>query len=397
MKPNGYSQSFCLGASYFLTYAAGAAWFPLFTLFLEKRGLTGTQAGLVISVIFVAMFVALPFWGIGADKWGRKVTLIVSATISSISLFGFILGNTFVFFFGWTLFFAIVFNPVPMLLDSLTLDHTERSKRVSYGQLRMFGSLGWLIAAPIVGHFLEGDQISRMFPIAAVLYLGSIVPIFFLKSESSKSTGLELNLRNLAPVLKNPGLVTFLVMIFFIAVTSFCIQTFLAVYFDNLNASSTLIGWAFSFDGIGELPFYFVSAFLIQKFGLKRIFIVTIVVTAVRMYLYAFIHDPRLALLVEFSHGISFALYFVAMVESVNRLVPSEWRATGQSLMWASYSGLGAIVGNTLSGRLKDLTSVHEMFLWNAIALTVVILVAVILDRKLHWMGEPPASPESNT
>ncbi len=369
------SQSVNIGMVYLLTYAAGAAWFPLFTLFLEKEGLSSTQSGLVVTILFVAMFVALPFWGFGADKWGRKKTLMISIIISSISLIGFLLGNTFVFFASWMAFFAIVFNPVPPLIDSLALDYIEGQKKISYGHLRMLGSLGWLIAAPIVGYFIENNELKLIFPIAAVLYFLNIVFVYRIKSVQSNVTGLELNLRNLGPVLKNGELIRFLIIILFVAITSFCIQTFLGVYLDDMNASTSLIGWAFSFEGMSEIPFYFISAWLIKKFGLRKVFLFTMTVTALRMYLYSIIHDPKFVLFVEFTHGISFALFFVTMVETMNRLVPSEWRATGQSLMWASYNGLGALLGNAIAGFLIDKFSVHNMFFYNAVALAIISIL----------------------
>lgn len=357
---------------YVLTYAGGAAWFPLFTLFLEREGLSSTQSGLVVTLLFVAMFVALPFWGIGADKWGRKKTLVISIIVSSVSLLGFLLGNTFVFFMGWMIFFAVVFNPVPPLIDSLALDYIEGQKAISFGHLRMLGSLGWLIAAPIVGYFVETNSLNIIFPIAAFLYFINIFFIYSIKSEQSTSTGLELNLRNLGPVLKNKELIQFLVIILFVAITSFCIQTFLGVYLDDMNASTSLIGWAFSFEGMSELPFYFISAWLIKKIGLRRVFLFAMGITALRMFLYSIIHNPKYVLMVEFTHGISFALFFVTMVETINKLVPSNWRATGQSLMWASYNGLGALLGNAFAGYMIDRFSVHRMFLYNALALSIV-------------------------
>lgn len=370
-------QGINLTFTYLMTYAAGAAWFPLFTLFLQKSGLTGTQSGIVVSLVFVAMFVALPFFGIGADKWGRKKTLIVSVVVSSLSLCFFLLGHSILFFFMWTLFFSVVFNPIPPLIDSLALDYIEDHKILSFGHLRMFGSLGWLIAAPIVGHLIQENNIRLIFPLAAVLYAITILFIWQIPESRKVAGSLTLNWQNLKSILARSQIIAFLVIIFMVSVASFCIQTFLAVYLDELNASPRLTGWAFSFEGMSEIPFYFISAWLIKKIGLKKVFVLTLVVTAVRMFLYSVIHDPQTVLVVEFSHGISYALFFVTMVETANSLIPSEWRATGQSLMWASYSGLGALTGNALAGYLIDRFSVHRMFFIQAVFLSIVIVFAL--------------------
>jgi PPP family 3-phenylpropionic acid transporter len=388
-------QGFQLSMTYILTYGAGVAWFPFLPLYLEKSGLTSTQAGFVFSLLSVMMFVALPFWGIGADRWGRRNTMLLTLTVSSFALVGILLGNTFVFYVGWMVLFAIIFNPVPPLLDSLTLDYVERKQKlspeksgtfgqVSYGKLRMFGSVGWLAFGPIVGSFIEGRDFGLLFPIAAGLYLVSCIFVFQIRQEKSAEGSLAMNWQNLLPVLKNRQLLIFLFIIFLVAIASMCIQTFYAVYLDEIGASSSLIGWAFSVEGISELPFYFIAIYIIKRLGLQKTLIITLLVAAIRMLLYSFISTPVIAVMVEVTHGISFALFFVTIVEYVNYLVPSEWRATGQSLLWAFYYGIGAIVGNIWAGFLIDKYSAQSMFRVNGILLIVVLLIAafVLLPRK---------------
>ena len=76
--------------------------------------------------------------------------------------------------------------------------------------------------------------------------------------------------------------------------------------------------------------------------------------TVVRLLLYGFIKNPVAALPVELLHGLSWSLFWVACVEYVNRQVDEQWRATGQSLLYASDFGAGAIAGNYWTGYLYD-------------------------------------------
>ena len=64
-------------------------------------------------------------------------------------------------------------------------------------------------------------------------------------------------------------------------------------------------------------------------------------------------------------------------MEFVNKLVKEDWRATGQSLLYASYYGAGAIVGNLWTGYLSDTKmKIAEIFLLNA---GIVVAVAVMI------------------
>ena len=58
-------------------------------------------------------------------------------------------------------------------------------------------------------------------------------------------------------------------------------------------------------------------------------------------------------------------------MEGVNNLVDESWRATGQSLLYASYFGIGAIAGNFWTGLLYDMAlSISDIFLLNAFIVT---------------------------
>jgi PPP family 3-phenylpropionic acid transporter len=84
-------------------------------------------------------------------------------------------------------------------------------------------------------------------------------------------------------------------------------------------------------------------------------------------------------------HGISWSLFWVVCVEYVNKLVREEWRATGQSLLYASYYGLGIIIGNFWTGYLADThMRVSEIFLLNAgIVALVGLLMWAFMRRKV--------------
>jgi MFS family permease len=57
--------------------------------------------------------------------------------------------------------------------------------------------------------------------------------------------------------------------------------------------------------------------------------------------------------------------------------VREEWRATGQSLLYAAYYGAGAIVGNLWAGFLYEMEmKVTEIFLLNA---GIVFLVGLFI------------------
>ena len=102
------------------------------------------------------------------------------------------------------------------------------------------------------------------------------------------------------------------------------------------------------------------------------------------MFLYSVVKNPQAAIAIELLHGISWSLFWVVCVEYVNMLVREDWRATGQSLLYAAYYGAGAIVGNFWTGYLYDTKmKIAEIFLLNAgIVAMVGLLIFIFMKNK---------------
>jgi hypothetical protein len=63
--------------------------------------------------------------------------------------------------------------------------------------------------------------------------------------------------------------------------------------------------------------------------------------------------------------------------------VHKDWRATGQSLLYASYYGAGAIAGNLWTGFLYGANiKIASIFLLNAVIISVVGIIIWLFTRS---------------
>lgn len=126
---------------------------------------------------------------------------------------------------------------------------------------------------------------------------------------------------------------------------------------------------------------YFLSSPIIKKLGINGTLVGIFLIYAERAFLYSFIKDPILAVIVQVTH-LSIALFIIASVEYVNLLVPAMWRATGQSLLWVAQFGIGSIVGQLLSGYLYDQVGVQQLFRLSGFILLGVALITMVFLRS---------------
>ena len=150
-----------------------------------------------------------------------------------------------------------------------------------------------------------------------------------------------------------------------------------------------MVGYGLSFQGLCELPIFYFSARIILRLGLKTTLVITVLATVIRLILYYFIETPVASLPVELLHGFSWSLFWVVCVEYVNKLVDEHWLATGQSLIYAAYFGIGAIASNYWTGYFINRgMMVQEIFLLNAgIVAVVAISVLLFMKKKINYTG----------
>jgi len=369
-----------LRALSFLYYGSTAAWIPFLNLYLQQIGLSGLQIGVLTGLRPAATLVSQPMWGVLADLQGRRRTLLLTLALAALSLPGFAWGRDFWFLFVWSILHTSLASPIGALVDSLVLDYLERERRSSYGLFRMWGAVGWAMLALAAGRALEGRDLRLAFALGAALMAMGWLLALRTPRELGGAGPLGASWRDAIPLLSNRRLVVFLVLITFLQVGTSPAFSFFSIYMKELGASRQLIGLSFAVLGLSELPLYLCAAGLIRRIGPARTLVMAFLLLALRSFLYSSISQPGWAVVVQLAHG-SVALFLVAAVEYVNRLVPGAWRATGQSLFWAAQFGIGSVLGNALGGALYDRVGARAMFRLSGFAILAVALVAVFTLR----------------
>jgi MFS transporter, PPP family, 3-phenylpropionic acid transporter len=385
-------------ALYFLVLSCTASWLPIFADYLKDRGLNGIQIGVILSITPCMMFVVQPFYGAIADKIGYKKCLIISSVLASCSFALFLLKGGFIWLFLITVLMSLFYNTIQPLLDSLTLALAEKDKNLNYGIIRIAGALGWALTGSVVGYFIDSINTTVIFAFsAASMFLTFLVAFSLATGNGSQSLSGKRNSPNIVLILSNRYLVFLLIAVFLVSACATTIWNFYSIYMKENGASSSLVGIGLSLQGLCELPLFYFAARIIKKFSIKHTLIITVLATALRLYLYSAIKTPEAALAIEILHGFSWSLFWVVCVEYVDKLVQENWRATGQSLLYGAYFGIGAIAGNFWTGYLYDTKmKIADIFLLNAFVIITVAILIKIFMKDVKMERAPVLAGEGN-
>jgi PPP family 3-phenylpropionic acid transporter len=375
------SQANQLRLLYFLVLCCTAAWLPVFADDLKARGFTGMEIALIINVTPITMFLVQPVYGFVADRIGYRKCMLASTMLAGISFLLYLQWSSFVALLLITVCMSVFYNGIQPILDSLTLELAETSPDFNYGSIRVAGAAGWAITGIVTGYYI--DQLDTR-----VIYLfssGSLIIAFFIAlsipKRPSRKQETQVSLVKSLRYLNDRKLVGFLFSVLLISAAVTTIWNFYSIYMKENGASAALVGVGLSLQGLFEIPFFFFSVPILQKLGMKPALLLCAAASALRMFLYSVVTVPEWAIAVDVLHGLSWSLFWVVCVEYTNALVKPELRATGQSLLYASYFGIGAVLGNFWTGYLYDMhLRIASIFFINAIVVAVVcVFIAVFI------------------
>jgi MFS transporter, PPP family, 3-phenylpropionic acid transporter len=367
---------------YFLVFCCTGAWLPKLYDYCIYKQLTPGQSAFILSITPIMMFAVQPAYGFFADKVGHKKSLLLSTLFASLSYYGFLLPLNFFGLIIVTVSMSLFYNTIQPVLDSMALQLSKQNKKFSYGTLRFYGATGFAVTTIITGQLIDAIDITAIFIVSTVTMFLAFIFCFFLVDEKQVEK-LQTEFANVATVFNNRSLLFLLFCVFIVSMGSTAIWNFYSTYLKENGATDSLVGYGLSFQGLCELPLFYFSARIILKLGLKNTLLITVAATVVRMLLYNVLKAPWATLPVELLHGFSWSLFWVVCVEYVNKLVPERWQATGQSLLYAAYFGVGAVAGNYWASYFIDKgCKVADVFLINAAIVSVVFGLIWVFEKN---------------
>ncbi len=114
------------------------------------------------------MFLVQPLYGMMADKWGYKKTILFASLFSAISYLGYLYDGGFAWLIIVTIIMSVFYNTIQPVLDSLALLLSKNNPNFSYGKLRIAGAAGWAFTGIITGQVIDAININVIFIISFI-------------------------------------------------------------------------------------------------------------------------------------------------------------------------------------------------------------------------------------
>ncbi len=360
------SLSLFLSAYYFFYFALVGVYVIFMPKVLLELGYSTFQVGLVYAAAPFMRFL-LPFLFRHFISLTFKVYLfaLLLTFIGTLLFLGTV--NDFWYYFTANLLFGASMGISLPYVETIALASLSKNR---YGKVRLWGSLGFMGIALLLGKMLETPY-EALYYLSATAFLTLIFGGILIRHDTVEHPTAQDN-----STFSLSKYWAFWLSVFLMQVGFGGFYNFFTIYETAHGISLEMTSWMWSFGVICEIVMLYFQGPLLQRNLLNILKFATLVTTGRWMILYLYPDSISLTFASQSLHAISFALYHTAAITYVFSLYTQKKLA--QQFFLGIAFGLGGSVGALLSGQIYG----KNIFLIEAFITFAAFLVLILHQKR---------------
>jgi MFS transporter, PPP family, 3-phenylpropionic acid transporter len=380
---------------FFLLIGGGGFLFPFINLFYTQQGLSGTEIGLLSTCASLAALIAAPWWGRRSDATSHPRRLLQFGLLATALCMLALSRQTI---FAWmalivTLDALLSVNVLP-LSDVVALAVTKQGS-AGYGSVRLWGSLGWAVAALLGGWLIERTGLFTMFAGYAICGLASSALLALLQlprwgqhpDRAEAPAAARAWRATFAALWRDRTLLglTLALSSLWFALNGF--HQFEPVFLAQLGAGETIIGLASTIGALVELPAMLWVDRLGRRYGSGRLLRLSFLLyMAVAL---SVIIAPVVPVIL-FSHviaGVAYSFFTVASVIFISEVAPRRQVTTMMAIFTVTLPALIRMISGPVSGWVFDARGAYALYVIGALGAAVGWVIMRLMVKDRHMQG----------
>lgn len=369
----------------FLEFFVWGSWLiSLGAYMFNVLGFKGWQVGSIYGTMGIAAMFTPAIFGIIADRWLSAQKVFGLAHIAgSVLLF---MASTVTDYSGLYLIMllnSLVFMPTIGLNNTVSyiiLENKGFNIVKDFPPIRVWGTIGFICAMWLVDLLGWNKSPMQLYISAGSglllgLYAFTMPACPPVKSEEKKSLFSSLGLDAFV-LFRRKKMLIFFVFAMLLGAALQITNTYGSTFLDDfkntypdsfgVKHSNVLI----SISQISETLFILTIPFFLKRFGIKQVMIMSIFAWVLRFGLFA-LGDPGnglyLLILSMIIYGMAFDFFNISGSLFVEKEADIKIRASAQGLFMLMTNGIGAFLGNYISGRVIDYYTIDGIKNWQNI------------------------------
>jgi len=363
-------QPWRIGLFFAAYYAAAGVLAPYFPLYLEYRGLTAAQIGIVMAVAQGMRIFGPTVWGWLADHTTERVRILQFTSVAAALCFVPVL---FPGGFGTVLLtmFAVHFfmtGQIP-IAEAMTATQLRGDPRAAtrYGRLRVWGSISFVAVVVSTGVLLDWAGVAlQPWLVLACLAATAAAGQLVRDAPHAPHAAAGVSVRAL---LAEPRVRWFFLSVLLMIFAHGALYTYLSLHLAALGYSKSAIGIFWVLGVIVEIGFFFVQGRVFARFDPFTLLAGSFALAALRFALIAEVAQVvALLVIAQVLHAATFAVHHSASILTIQRWFHGRATARGQALYVSIGYGIGGTAGSLLAAWLWSALGPSAAFLSSSVA-----------------------------
>ena len=354
VKAVGNTPYWRLSLLYGCYFAVLGGLIPYWSAYLHERGFSAVVIGELMAIFLGTKIIAPYFWGWISDCTGQRLVVVrITAAVTAIAFLGVYFQDSFAYMALAIGAFSFFWNASLPQIEATTLSFLgERSHR--YAMVRLWGSIGFVIAATSLGWVLERSVLLALPDYLLVLLLG-----FWLASlwvpDVCQGAAHRHGQGSLLSLVRRRHVMALLCGAFLLQVSFGPYYTFFTLYLTDLGYGKTLIGLLWSWGVVAEIGLFIIMHRLLAYSGAAWLLVISLGLTAVRWLLLGqFAQSLWVLVALQIIHAFSYGGAHAAAMQLIHRWFVGPHQVRGQALYSSLSFGAGGAIGNLLGGLVWD-------------------------------------------
>lgn len=360
---------------YALLYAAFGTSSPFFPAFLQERGITASELGIILAAGTATRFLAGPLAGRLADRFrALRAALAIATVLAALAVLLYLGLTGFWLLLAMSMVQAAALAPVTPLADAIALNAPARDgRKFEYGWVRGAGS-----AAFIAGTIVAGPVVDRLGLPAVVYMQASLLALAALATALAPQVAyppaavgaLPPGREGIGALLKLAAFRRLMLLAALILGSHALHDGFAVIRWRAAGIDSGTIGLLWSEAVAAEVVvFFLLGPPILRRFAPRHVIAFVALTGAVRWIVEgSTVAVPAMAL-IQPIHGLTFALLHLTAMRVLAAIVPAELAGTAQTF----YSTVGVALPSALltlaSGSLYDNIGARGFFVMAGLCL----------------------------
>ena len=357
----------------FLQFFVWGAWYVTVGNYMYENGLKDA-IGTAYSVGPIAAIVSPFFLGMIADRYFAServlgvLHILVAIVMFAAPMFAEGSSASTTLFISVLLIHMLCYMPTLGLTNTLSFHHLTNQEK-QFPVVRVFGTIGWIVANFVVSGLLAADKNAVQFYLtgfsAILLGLYSFtLPHTPPPAKGRKTSAREILGMDSLILMKQPSFAVFIICSFLICAPLAAYYAFAPVFIDSAHlgifvsdSGMEKVATYMMFGQIAEIVFMLVMPLCFARLGVRWMLLIGMLSWVLRYALFALGATDSVVWMIMAGillHGICYDFYFVTGFIYVDRKASPEIRGQAQGLLVLVTQGVGMLIGAQLAQKFKD-------------------------------------------